>query len=654
MKKNKTLIATFIASQVLSFYAKALPDPLRGDVLSKYGIVNNTNIPVIGDSENYNLVYLAPQNNQKIIGSYQNLASTIDCTSLRDVQNRFYASPKDDAEFAEAVSNGRPVSPYFDYTVGFGMYHMDKLSYLANAKLKTTKFIEEHKEIYGKYVSDKEKYEALSDKMKELSGNELAAQSSFFSKINALNMDHNLSQQDKNKQYDQFQSEYQRQLNQILSEKLVVQDKFLAAQSEYFKSKRAWAPYADQLEWLVKVEQSVSESLENLYALSKTHYEDGLKVLKATERRVVGLATSAYNIYSNEQSQIGNLITNSGVNLSTQQLPIFNISFNSGYSKFVLDSNDAIGGALPGYNQVVISVPSDAVRAYGGKISQLSSFADSSGKPGTLSVLMGDYLENMASSGFFEMPVTQGAYCGTPIEKEVSYTYTDDQKEKTKYNYRTKTYNNPAPNQAVFIQDVALRYSYVAKAEKLEGSCTMNVKQMSDYWRSSGRQSSWSLFGGSRSHSWDDTRETLNKRMGLSCHIKNRPQGSNPAEWSEKEIQLEKNLYADMFAMFVIENAKSFSVEKKEPKVSEGPHPFASAGGAVMNLCGSTTTECAVTGIVLKTLDEMTGGRATGSTSAVINYDQTITKDYSIDGYFIANGATAIEMKVCVDQHKCN
>jgi hypothetical protein len=37
-------------------------------------------------------------------------------------------------------------------------------------------------------------------------------------------------------------------LNQILSEKLVVQDKFLAAQSEYFKSKRAWAPYADQLE----------------------------------------------------------------------------------------------------------------------------------------------------------------------------------------------------------------------------------------------------------------------------------------------------------------------------------------------------------------------------------------------------------------------
>jgi len=654
MKKNKALIATLIATQVWSFYANALPDPLRGDVLSKYGIVNNTNIPVIGDSENYNLVYLAPQNNQKIIGSYQNLASTIDCTSLRDVQNRFYASPKDDAEFAEAVSNGRPISPYFDYTVGFGMYHMDKLSYLANAKLKTTNYIEEHKEIYGKYVSDKEKYESLSDQMKELSGSELAAQSSFFSKTNALNQDHNLSQQDRNKQYDQYQSEYQKQLSQILAQKLVVQNKFLAAQSEYFKSKRAWAPYADQLDWLVKVEQSVSESLQTLYALSKTHYDDGLKVLKATERRVVGLASAAYNIFSNEQSQIGSLIANSGANLSTQQLPIFNISFNSGYSKLVSDSNDSLGGALPGYNQVVISVPSDAVRAYGGKISQLSSFADSSGKPGTLSVLMGDYLENMASSGFFEMPVTQGAYCGTPIEKEIAFTYTDNQNEETKYFYRTKFYNNPAPNQAVFVQDVALRYSYVAKAEKLEGSCTMNVRQMSDYWRSSGHKSSWSLFGGSRSHSWDDTRETLNKRMGLSCRIKNRPQGSNPAEWSEKEIQLEKNLYADMFAMFVIENAKSFSVEKKEPKVNEGPHPFASAGGAVMNLCGSSSTECAVTGIVLKTLDEMTGGRATGSTSAVINYDQTISKDYSIDGYFIANGATAIEMKVCVDQHKCN
>jgi hypothetical protein len=135
--------------------------------------------------------------------------------------------------------------------------------------------------------------------------------------------------------------------------------------------------------------------------------------------------------------------------------------------------------------------------------------------------------------------------------------------------------------------------------------------------------------------------------MGLKCHLTEKPVGQSYDESKEMAAALEQALYSDMFAMFVIQYAKEYKVEKgnlpSEPKAS---HPLGNAGTAVLSLCGATNKYCAIAGLVLKTADELSGSRHNGSTSSTVTATGKIRRDFSKDTYHVAEGGSVINMRV--------
>jgi hypothetical protein len=387
--------------------------------------------------------------------------------------------------------------------------------------------------------------------------------------------------------------------------------------------------------------------------------------MRTLESKVIGLASVSYSLSPDREVEtlnlrIKNAYEDAGVaNYHAQALPVFNVTLNPGVTQTVRSVHDADMGLdyelttyhLPAHTRLTLGTQKTFVELPGNIAKE--GLSDGQTDKTKIRFLVADMNGGFGGSQAMNMPVTQGSVCGRPKTELISYEYVDSNGRRVAREVNRTTYEAPTHHQPVFVQDVALRYNYYAKSEPISGFCELDIHKTANYTRNAGHSRSWSWFKVT-THTWDDTRKNFSNDMGLKCQLTKRPQGSNPEESKQLNDTLEKALYQDMFHMFVMSYGKEYKVEPIAPELRSVDSTFFSKiGTGVMGLCGSNPY-CAIGGIVLKSLDELVGARHSGVTSDSTTMNGKLTKRFDVDTYHVAEGASNIQLRVCVDHKKCD
>lgn len=601
---------------------------------------------LLGDDKNRKIVYVQP-GSKKFNGKFYLTNGGIDCQDLFNLRKMTYRMPTEEL-FSTVIDSNISYSPGFESSVGVSAKNIGLSKKIIDAKFKVTKYIDQHQSEYGAYAStnaalniEKGNVESIKVQIEDLN-------SSLSLKIGLAT-----SEEERNSIRTEYKKEalaLQYKLSKANHRKSIASQKYLIAL-------RAWAPFNDQLTWLTNIESNLSISFDRIQELADQSLARSEKLIQSLEQKTVGYASTSYSLnVEPEISILNKRMNDAGVrDYSLTPLTVFNVKLNPGVTKKVNSLNDASIGA--DYQMITYNFPYDTKMQLG----TASKFIDFKGavklqqgseKPKDLRFLMADLNGSFGGSQSFEIPVTQGAICGYAISKQVHYNYSDTAGNRMSRTVNRTTYNSPAPNQPVFVQNVALRYNYYERADRIEGNCKLDVRKTSSFVRNSGRKTSWSWFKKS-THTWDDTRKSMSEKRGIDCHLTKSPAGANPEESKEINNAFEKALYQDMFGLFLTSYAKDFSVKPIKPELlSADSRFFSKIGSGVMNLCGSNMY-CQIGGIILKSMDELVGARHTGSTSNTTSMTGTLTKDFSLDTYMISEGFSNIEMRVCLDHTKC-
>ncbi len=599
---------------------------------------------VIGDSENKHTLYVKP-GNLKFKGKFYQTNGGADCQDLFKLRQITYKMPTKE-EFPGIISRGQFYSPAFEAITGVAARNINLGRKIIEAKFKVHSYVEDHKEEYGNYSATKaalelakEDVEAVKDEMAELSAK--------------LTTDLALAANDPD-QMNKIRSDFRRDILKLNYRKEVVLRVKRQAGYSYREALRDWSPYKDQLEWLTNVEANLSQSFSALQRIADESLQDSIALMSSLDSVVIGYASTGYSLTPDKEIEtLSERIKDAGLNYHVQSIAPFNIRLNPGVTKSISRVKD--NGSALNYELITYNFPLETRVTLGTKkrfVDLPMTIEGDNNKPEVLRYLVSDLEGGFGGSQAYDFPITQGAICGYAKSKQKTYEYTDRDGNHFSRTASETVYESPAPNQPVFVQNVALRYNYYQKAEPISGSCQMDISKTSSFVRNSGRKTSWSWFKRS-THSWDNTRKNLSKNMGLSCSLTKRPQGANPEESKLLNSAFQKALYQDMFTMFLISYAKDYNVKPIKPELlSSDSQFFSKLGEGVMSLCGANLY-CQIGGVVLKSLDELVGTRHTGTTSNTTTISGTLKRNLNLDSYLISEGHTNIELRVCLDHTLC-
>lgn len=647
---RKTIAAmslfTFVAQT-----AQALPDPKRGVSFSQWGLsdldLEGASLLMDADTDT---IYVGPKSRQTVEGVYSFLDAPANCQDLKNMRDVTERMPLPE-QFQSVLQEVSFYSPKFENSMGVAARNANLLRAIVEAKAETKDYLELHGDLYSAFVEAKTKKVAVEQELTKIQAKLSAADKSFDRAISLIPPD--ASPEERSEQLRVAQERYREQLTKWSEKEADADERFFEALDDYSAAYGSWAPYEDRLENLTTIETSINTSFATLQRLATESYTRSAALMAKQEGRVIGEASVAYNILGDELEQVRNALAESGSPLSVSRLPIFDVRLNFGVRRDATSRTETAGsgGMTFDYVAQTLRFPAGTLAEGGVSFSQVLGDQDTESASGfqtegggDLYLLYGNSAQAFDGSGSVSALVTQGAYCGAPKTEQVTYRGTTEEGEISgtvdKQVYST-------PGAPVYSQAVGLSYKYNAQAEPISGACTLDVNRLGDYWRSAGFSKSWSLFGGSRTRSWDNTKTTYEESMGLSCSLTRRPQGANAQESEALIADLEEKLYADMFAMFVTQYAKEYAIETQEVPADPGQvKPLSSIGSGVFTLCGRTSTVCAISGLVLKSADDMLGQRHKGVTSSEDNYTGVIKRSFDIDGYFVAEGYSVINMIV--------
>lgn len=599
---------------------------------------------LIGDHLEKKTVYVQP-GSKKFNGKFYLTNGGIDCQDLFNLRKLTYRMPTEE-EFSSVVQNNQTYSPAFEATVGVTAKNMYLGKKIVDAKFKVLNFIEDHKEEYGIYSSAKAQLDLATSEANSIKEEIKDLNSNLVNKIALATTE--------------IEKENIRELHRsalrvlVRRQSSVDRKKSLAAKS-FHQALIAWAPYKDQLEWLTNIERNLEQSFQRIQELAEQSLNRSENLVKLLEKKTVGYASSSYSLnVEPEISLLNSRMKEAGINdYSISPLRVFNVRLNPGVTKKVNKMKDSDLGV--DYELISYHFPLNTRLLVNSAEKFVTIPVDHESEDGSteqLRFLMTDLDGSFGGSQSFEIPVTQGSICGYAKSKQHHYNYTDSNGNSMSRTVNHTVYESPAPNQPVFVQNVALRYNFYEKSDPIHGKCRLNVNKTSSYVRNAGRRSSWRWFKKS-THTWDDTKKNMSEQRGIACSLTKSPQGSSPQESKELNSAFEKALYQDMFGLFLSSYAKDWEVTPLKPEVlSADSRFFSKIGSGVMNLCGSNMY-CQIGGIVLKSMDELVGTRHSGSTSNTTKITGTLTKDFSLNTYMVSEGFSNIEMRVCLDHTQC-
>jgi len=641
------VVPVLLASQLAPQLALALPDPKRGDELTRWRFSpSDTGGATLLLDHHENTLYVGPAANKKMEGTFSFTDGTLSCAILNNMREGTYRVPRTPEETRKVIDEEPAYSPYFDSSFGVYARNAALIEKILEAKLNTKNYIQDHKKEYTAFVTAKTNKEAIESQISKLDADISTAKSDF--NLAVISLPSTLTGAERDAAIDKLKSAYLDDAKLAALERSRLSKENATARGAYATAFGAWAPYDAQLAWLSKLQESVQSGYTTLQSLATDSFTRSELVLSKLDRRAIGVATAAYNIQGDEVDTVRAALANRGIPMSVSRLPIFDVMLNTGVSRGVIGrtaqgagaTDQDTSGAL-NYRLDTLFLPADTRTLLGEPVGKPAGLSTESGTP--LSIIYGDDAANFGGAGTVQAVVTQGAYCGAPRTTSRTFYYAG-LKGTAQANVIETTFESPSGN--VLTHAVALKYKYYAKAEPLSGTCTLKVSQMSDYWRNAGYSKRWSI-SGSQTSSWDETKSTYENDMGLVCNITQRPVGLNAEDSKKINEALEQALYGDMFAMFVMQYGKEYKLEKNPLPPAPGElHPLATAGSGVLSLCGGVNVYCAVAGLVLKTADELVGARHSGKTSSTIEGSGTIKRAFDKDSYFVAEGTATVMMTV--------
>jgi hypothetical protein len=639
--------AVALACLLAPMDASALPAPHKGNPLSKLGISLPKDVGTVwSDGTDPTVVYVGPKDRQQLVGRFANTAGMVDCQDLNNLRSVTWRMPLI-TQVSQIVKSGESYSPAFDALYGVAARNMNTLDRLIQKKLETADFIEKNKTLYELYITTLTIFEGAENELTQIQMARQAADMKLNGAIVLASSE--LDPTVRAQLIADARTEFSNEILRLAGVERELQPRLLKARQDFAAAKGKWAPFADRLTQLNTVEQSIQTSYDAIQTLAWNSLERSRNMIKTVETPVVGYASAGYSLFGDEVKQVQDAIGARGVNLKVTRMPnIFDVRTNSSFSL----TTAATKGQ--GYVREIntYEFPADTMLPIGALSMHDLKFKNET-SPTTLRFLASDLRDGDSGSGSFDFPVTQGAMCGYATNrKEVLRTDVDGKILEREVNYLS--YEAPPPNQAVFAQSIGLQYKTYIEAEPLAATCSLDLTKIDTYYRNAGKRTKWSGFTKS-TKTWDDTKRTMIQDMGLKCELTLRPTGATAAEAALAAEGFERAAYDDMFQLFLVSYAKSFTVE---PVAKEDVAPAAAkapgVGAGVMQLCGAVDKRCAFGAVVIKTLEEMGGERYNGTTSSDNRIFGSISRDFRLNSFLVHEGLSSLDLRVCVDASKCD
>lgn len=654
--------------------AMALPDATKGNPLPILNILTPDSVgDILPDHENPNTLHVGPARKKEVQGNYAHLGGTGPmCIDFVNVQHQAYLMPVTSAQKKQAVENNDYVSNFFQLTYAINAKNDNRIVGITNAYEQITALGTANAEREAAWVALRDRWNDLGrtitdlEKTLEELDDELGEKRFALSNQNTLNTSACIAMAATNPtgmvqcivdnsawyaaETAKIDTWYNAEKAPISAELTTAKADKSAMSDAYYAAKGADEAYDTEIENIKSAHSFSYMILEAQWGVANRSWELETDVLKEEGAKVVGRVSAGYNLFGNETTALANTLTANADKLTqagygpyeVKELNVFNVRLNSGVS--ITNVNTSFDNNAPGWHKNVWSYPADTLMSNG----ILNDHAMPFEREDRSDVIHFDSMDkNSFASGGFDFYVTKGASCAE-YEQAVEETYTSttdggvDVSWTVNYNYA-----EPAADHVVFAQNVGLSYSYYAYPGTIRGECSINVDRMNSYWRNQGKKSSWSWFR-KKNVSWDNTRQTVKQDMGMECIIDLAPQSDDPEEAMKIQEDFERAMYDDMWQMFLAVYAKEYTVEVIEPDTPELEKSTVgkSLGNGLIAACPANVW-CQIGGIVLKTLDELGGSKAQGTTSSVSHEYGTIKKVYDKSVWTVKQGSSSIDVKVC-------
>ncbi len=673
MKIKKLNLSIVMGLGLACNVVTAMPDATQGNPLNLLGVVTPETVGDIAqDHQDSNTLYVGPAKVKEVQGVYTDLGNTGPmCIDYVNIQRQTYLMPVTATQKEQAVLDGDFVSNFFQMSYAIPAGSVDRLARINEGNIAVRRSGVENEALLTNYF----KFEAIwteielalpdlkaeladiddvrSDKLVDLMlvngtrTNDCVLSNSTDVMAMTQCLTANITRY--NAELAEIETWYQAESGTLRVELAEHKARKNEIRDAYYEASAWYRANQRELELLVNDFKFDLLIVNALMAVTSMAWDLEKSVLDAEEGKVVGMATAGYNLFTNESTALANTLAAAGLGqYNVKQLDVFNVRMNAGISLTNVTAQTSSGATL--YHKNVMSFPADTLMS-NGILNDWSMPFERENRGETLHFDSMD--SNSFGAGGFNFFVTKGARCGE-YQQEVEETYSMNTSGGEEVSWKvTNRYAEPKADQVVFSQAVGLSYSYYAYPGELKGECTIAVDRMNDYWRNAGKQSSWSWFK-TTTVTWDKTRTLARNNLGMECKLDVVPQGANAAESQALAEAFERAMYDDMWQMFIAVYAKEYTVEILDPNTPELVKSTVGSniGKGLMQICPANVF-CQIGNVVLKTLDELGGSKAQGTTSAYNRTYGTIKKKYSKNSWVINQGNSLINVKVCVDPAQC-
>lgn len=677
MKGTKLLsLSIAVGLGLASQTAMALPDSTKGNPLDLLGIITPDSVgDIVPDHKDENTLHVGPASIKEVQGHYSALGGTgPQCIDFANIQRQAYLMPVTSTQKEQAFLDRDYVSNYFQLTYAIPRANVDGLNDIKDAREEVRRAGAENQALVANYLALKQEWTDLTvaisvakealDKINDTYDDEKdllrdAKSNSITTCSTAFAIDQDVNKfitcvNTANTTYDNAVAALNAKLASDKApheaELAVKEPRKAAISQDYYAAKGAYEAFDIELDLLKDDVAFHSLIIKAQMDLTADAWDIEKDVLNEEKGKVVGRASAGYTLFANEHIDLANVLAaNNQHQYTVKKLDVFNIRMNAGVTVDNITTETDNGATI--FNKNVWSFPADTLMSS----NILADWAMPFEREERSSTIHFDTMDETSfGSGGFDFYVTKGARCAQ-YEQVVEETFTANTSGGIETSWKvTNRYSEPAPNQTVFSQAVGLSYNYYAYPGPIRGECSIEVDRMSSYWRNAGKKSSWSWFR-KKNTSWDNTRQTVKNDMGMECKLDLAPEGGTFEESKQLAEAFERAMYDDMWQMFLAVYAKEYTVEVLEPETPdlEKSTVGASLGNGLISACPANVW-CQFGGIVLKTLDEIGGSKAQGTTSAV-NYEYgKIWKTYDKDTFTLRQGNSLVNVRVCVDSNQCN
>ncbi|WP_018692112.1 hypothetical protein [Algicola sagamiensis] len=645
----KPALCVAITAILASGTASALPDVRKGNPLDARGIQTPAGVgDIIQDNEEPKTLYVAPVNEKEINGYYHAIDDSGPmCSDLMTMTNRTYRLP-DGPDFEVALKEGRYVNNLFQYEYAIPYENTSTLDRIMVSYEKLAELNEANAAKKVAYDAAELAWGDLSTQMGEVKEELETAKDEYSDQVTNCTVMFVTEPEKMQSCIRDALSTYIPKKQALSQRKKELKKKQDEIKSNYF-SLAAWHKTFSEAAALITRDADFYQKIFDMQRdVVKTALDFELELLDKESGKIVGRATAGYNIYTNESQILSNALLGSGHNYAIKQLDLFNIRLNSGVT--LLNGADESERFTSRYKKNVWEVSADTLMS-NTILNEKDMPFEREERGDTIAFDTTDV--QSFGSGSYEFYVTKRGRCGEFTKKLEEITITNDDHTTTRMEVE-RQYYEPHPNRYVFTQAIGLTYNYNAYPGRIRGRCELNIDRVNSYYRDRGRKKKRGFFSSS-TRSWDHTRQTLKDDFGMECTLSQKPTSQNQAEARKLEELFERAMYDDLWQMFLAIYAKEFTVEQVKPDVIDIKHKsiFTSLGSGVMDMCGKGKKFCKFGSVVLKSLGELGGSKARGSTSSRIEHYGTIYKNYNKDTWIMKQGTSTINMKVCADRNQC-